>query len=104
MVDVERLYEGGADEFYRTESQLSSRRLVDFEADGRRYLVRFLEHALKDDVAPFSAVRNEVVDMILHGANRNCSSPWKSSWSSRRGPMETWKNSTEKLLLVVHLL
>ena len=52
--------------FYRTESQLSSRRLVDFEADGRRYLVRFLEHALKDDVAPFSAVRNEVVDMILH--------------------------------------
>ena len=36
------------------------------EADGRRYLVRFLEHALKDDVAPFSAVREEVVDMILH--------------------------------------
>jgi hypothetical protein len=29
-------------------------------------LVRFLEHALKDDVAPFSAVRKEVVDMILH--------------------------------------
>ena len=52
--------------FYRTESQLSSRRLVDFEADGRRYLVRFLEHALKDNVAPFSAVREEVVDMILH--------------------------------------
>lgn len=52
--------------FYRTESQLSSRRLVDFEADGRRYLVRFLEHALKDEVAPFSAVRDEVVEMIVH--------------------------------------
>ena len=52
--------------FYRTESQLSSRRLVDFEADGRRYLVRFLEHALKDEVAPFSAVRNDVMEMILH--------------------------------------
>ena len=52
--------------FYRTESQLSSRRLVDFEADGRHYLVRFLEHALKDEVAPFSAVRDEVVEMIVH--------------------------------------
>ena len=52
--------------FYRTESQLSSRRLVDFEAEGRHYLVRFLEHALKDEVAPFSAVRKDVVDMILH--------------------------------------
>lgn len=52
--------------FYRTESQLSSRRLVDFEAEGRHYLVRFIEHALKDDVAPFSAVRDEVSEMILH--------------------------------------
>lgn len=52
--------------FYRTESQLSSRRLVDFEADGRHYLVRFLEHALKDEVAPFSAVRKDVTEMILH--------------------------------------
>ena len=52
--------------FYRTESQLSSRRLVDFEADGRHYLVRFIDHALKDEVAPFSAVRNDVTEMILH--------------------------------------
>ena len=52
--------------FYRTESQLSSRRPVEFEADGRTYFVRFLEHALKDDVAPFSAVRDEVVEMIIH--------------------------------------
>ena len=52
--------------FYRTESQLSSRRLVDFEADGRHYLVRFIEHALKDEVAPFSAVRDDVTEMILH--------------------------------------
>ena len=52
--------------FYRTESQLSSRRLVDFQADGRHYLVRFIEHALKDAVAPFSAVRNDVIEMILH--------------------------------------
>lgn len=52
--------------FYRTASQLSSRRLVEFEADGRVYLVRFLEHALKDQVAPFSAVRKEVEEMIVH--------------------------------------
>ncbi len=52
--------------FYRTASQISSRRLVDFEAEGRHYLVRFLEHALKDDTAPFSAVRNDVTEMILH--------------------------------------
>jgi hypothetical protein len=52
--------------FYRTEAQLSSRKLVDFEADSRHYLVRFLEHALKDEVAPFSAVRDDVVEMILH--------------------------------------
>lgn len=52
--------------FYRTEAQLSSRRLVEFDAEGRHYLVRFLEHALKDEVAPFSAVRDDVVEMILH--------------------------------------
>ena len=52
--------------FYRTESQLSSRRLVDFEAEGRHYLVRFIEHALKDEIAPFTSVRNEVTEMILH--------------------------------------
>ena len=52
--------------FYRTASQISSRRLVDFEAEGRHYLVRFIEHALKDEVAPFSAVRNDVTEMILH--------------------------------------
>jgi hypothetical protein len=52
--------------FYRTEAQLSSRRLVEFDAEGRHYLVRFLEHALKDEVAPFAAVRDDVVEMILH--------------------------------------
>lgn len=52
--------------FYRTEAQLSSRRPIEFEAEGRTFLVRFLEHALKDNVAPFSAVREEVVEMIIH--------------------------------------
>jgi hypothetical protein len=29
-------------------------------------LVRFLEHALKNEVAPFEAVRNQVDELILH--------------------------------------
>ena len=51
---------------YRTASQLSNRRLIEFEANDRIYLVRILEHALKDQVAPFSAVRQEVEEMIVH--------------------------------------
>lgn len=52
--------------FYRTETQLASRRLVEFEANDRTYLVQFLEHALKDHVAPFSAVQEQVTEMIVH--------------------------------------
>ncbi|MFZ8837160.1 MAG: hypothetical protein ACO2XQ_08950 [Flavobacteriales bacterium] len=53
-------------DFYRVENQLSSRRLIEFEAENRVYLVRFLEHAFKDEVAPFAAVQQEVEELILH--------------------------------------
>lgn len=53
-------------ELYRAETQIARRRPIEFEADGRIYVVRFLEHALKNDVAPFEAVRDQVDELILH--------------------------------------
>lgn len=53
-------------DFYRVENQLSSRRVFEFEDDDRIYLVRFLEHALKDEIAPFAAVQQQVEELILH--------------------------------------
>lgn len=53
-------------ELYRAESQIARRRPIEFEAEGRIFLVRFLEHALKNDVAPFEAVRAQVDELILH--------------------------------------
>jgi hypothetical protein len=53
-------------ELYRAESQIARRRPIEFEADGLIHIVRFLEHALKNEVAPFEAVRNQVDELILH--------------------------------------
>jgi outer membrane murein-binding lipoprotein Lpp len=53
-------------ELYRAETQIARRRPIEFEAEERIHLVRFLEHALKNDVAPFEAVRNQVDELILH--------------------------------------
>lgn len=53
-------------ELYRAETQIARRRPIEFEAEARIHLVRFLEHALKNDVAPFEAVRNQVDELILH--------------------------------------
>lgn len=53
-------------ELYRTEKQLANRKLVQFEADNRTYFIRFLEHALIDNVAPFEVVHNRVSELILH--------------------------------------
>lgn len=53
-------------ELYRTEKQLANRKLVQFEAEGRTYFLRFLEHALIDNVAPFQVVQDRVSELILH--------------------------------------
>jgi hypothetical protein len=53
-------------QLYRAETQIARRRPIEFEAEERIHLVRFLEHALKNEVAPFEAVRNQVDELILH--------------------------------------
>ena len=53
-------------ELYRAKNQIARRRPIEFEADGRIYVVRFLDHALKNEVAPFEAVREAVDELILH--------------------------------------
>ncbi len=52
---------------YRTENQLASRKLIQFEDDERIYFLRFHEHALIDGVAPFEVVQDRVEELILHG-------------------------------------
>ena len=54
-------------ELYRTEKQLANRKLIQFEAEGRTYFIRFLEHALIDNAAPFEVVQDRVSELILHG-------------------------------------
>ncbi|MDE0979049.1 MAG: hypothetical protein OSA78_03580 [Flavobacteriales bacterium] len=54
-------------ELYRTEKQLTNRKLITFDADGRNYFIRFHEHAFIDGVSPFEVVKDRVSELILHG-------------------------------------
>ncbi len=53
-------------QLYRAEKQLTNRRLITFDDNGRFYFVRFLEHALKDGVAPYDLAQDKVKELILH--------------------------------------
>ena len=54
-------------QIYRADRQLADRRRIEFTQDGRRYLLVILEHALKDEPAPFALVQPRIEALVLYG-------------------------------------
>ena len=55
---------------YRIEDQLRDRRLIEFTEGDSRYLLRILEHRLKDLPSPISIARERIVDLIIQERRR----------------------------------
>ncbi len=55
---------------YRIEDQLRDRRLIEFTDGDSRYLLRILEHRLKDLPSPISIARKRIVDLIIQERRR----------------------------------
>ena len=55
---------------YRIEDQLRDRRLIEFTDGESRYLLRILEHRLKDLPSPISIARKRIVDLIIQERRR----------------------------------
>ena len=56
---------------YRIEDQLRDRRLIEFTDGESRYLLRILEHRLKDLPSPISIARKRIVDLIIQERRRS---------------------------------
>ena len=56
---------------YRIENQLRDRRLIEFTDGDSRYLLRILEHRLKDLPSPISIARKRIVDLIIQERRRS---------------------------------
>jgi len=56
---------------YRIEDQLRDRRLIEFTDGDTRYLLRILEHRLKDLPSPISIARERIVDLIIQERRRS---------------------------------
>ena len=56
---------------YRIEDQLRDRRLIEFTEGESRYLLRILEHRLKDLPSPISIARKRLVDLIIQERRRS---------------------------------
>ncbi|HIG58447.1 MAG TPA: hypothetical protein EYF95_06035 [Flavobacteriales bacterium] len=56
---------------YRIEDQLRDRRLIEFTDGDTRYLLRILEHRLKDLPSPISIARKRIVDLIIQERRRS---------------------------------
>lgn len=56
---------------YRIEDQLRDRRLIEFTEGDSRYLLRILEHRLKDLPSPISIARKRIVDLIIQERRRS---------------------------------
>jgi len=56
---------------YRIEDQLRDRRLIEFTDGDSRYLLRILEHRLKDLLSPISIARKRIVDLIIQERRRS---------------------------------
>jgi hypothetical protein len=56
---------------YRIEDQLRDRRLIEFTDGDSRYLLRILEHRLKDLPSPISIARERIVDLIIQERRRS---------------------------------
>ena len=57
-------------QIYRIEDQLKSRKVVTFTSGGRTYLLKFIEHRLKDMPAPISIASDRIEDMIIQERRR----------------------------------
>jgi hypothetical protein len=55
---------------YRIEDQLKDRRLIEFTDGDSRYLLRILEHRLKDLPSPISIARERIVYLIIQERRR----------------------------------
>ena len=56
---------------YRIEDQLRNRRLIEFTDGDSRYLLRILEHRLKDLPSPISIARKRIIDLIIQERRRS---------------------------------
>ena len=56
---------------YRIEDQLRDRRLIEFTDGDSRYLLRILEHRLKDLPSPIPIARKRIVDLIIQERRRS---------------------------------
>ena len=56
---------------YRIEDQLRDRRLIEFTDGESRYLLRILEHRLKDLPSPISIARKRIIDLIIQERRRS---------------------------------
>mgnify|MGYP006075420035 CR=1 FL=1 len=55
---------------YRIEDQLKNRRLIEFTDNDTRYLLRILEHQLKDFPSPIYIARERIEDLIIQERRR----------------------------------
>ena len=57
-------------QIYRIEDQLKRKKIIEFSEDGRNYLLKILDHRLKDLPSPLAIARERIVEIILQERRR----------------------------------
>ena len=57
-------------QIYRIEDQLKRKKIIEFSEDGRTYLLKILDHRLKDLPSPLAIARERIVEIILQERRR----------------------------------
>ena len=57
-------------QIYRIEDQLKRKKIIEFSEDGRTYLLKMLDHRLKDLPSPLAIARERIVEIILQERRR----------------------------------
>ena len=52
-------------QIYRLEDQLTSRKLTEFSSEGRTYVIKFLDHQLKDLPSPLAIAKERIEEIII---------------------------------------
>ena len=52
-------------QIYRLEDQLKSRKVTEFSSEGRTYMIKFLEHQLKDLPSPLAIAKERIEEIII---------------------------------------
>jgi hypothetical protein len=58
-------------QIYRIQDQLKNRKVIKFTSDGRTYLMRILEHRLKDFPSPLAIAGEQIEEIIIQERRRN---------------------------------